>query len=260
MIRPNVPSVAPPPKGETRYKLTISYDGTTFHGFAKNRGVETVEGLLNQALQKILGKTPTLTCAGRTDAGVHAANQMAHIDLEKLWDEHTVKKALNFYLSKNPISVLEVKIVERDFHARFSAVKRHYIYKIYYREASLTFERNQYWCIHYPLDEGKMKFAAKFLIGKHDFTTFRSSNCQASSPVRTLKKIKITKKNEKISFILNSQSFLKNQVRSIIGCLKYVSENKWEIKDLEKVLKSKNRKYCAPPAPACGLYLQKIIY
>ncbi len=247
-----------------RFLLKLEYDGTLFHGWQVQENTETVQGVLLEAIKKFDWSCKDVVGAGRTDAGVHATNQIAHIDLEKLWEERTVQKAINFYLSKKPISVLEVKLVKKDFHARFSAVKRHYIYKIYYREASLTFERNQYWNIRYPLNEKKMKAAARFLIGKHDFTTFRSSSCQAKSPVKTIDTILIEKYISDhgliYEFQFSARSFLHNQIRSIVGSLEKVGKGSWSPERIFQALQSKNRSECGTVAPPQGLYLSGVEY
>ena len=247
-----------------RFLLKLEYDGTFFHGWQVQENIETVQGVLLEAIRNFDSSCQEVVGAGRTDAGVHATNQIAHIDLAKLWDEHTVQKALNFYLSKRPISVLEAKLVDKDFHARFSAIKRHYIYKIYYREASLTFERNQYWNIRYPLNEEKMKVAARFLIGKHDFTTFRSSSCQSKSPIKTIDTILIKKYKSDHGFIyelrFSARSFLHNQIRSIVGSLEKVGKGSWLPDRIYQALKAKNRSQCGTVAPPQGLYLSGIEY
>ena len=244
-----------------RYQIIIEYDGTNFVGWQAQINGKSIQKEIEKILSKILREEIKIHGSGRTDAGVHAKNQSAHFDYENnILNKYKLISSLNFFLNKKNISIKRINKKNLKFHARFSAKEREYEYIILNRNSSPVLDKNKVWHLRSKLDINLLKKASKKLVGRHNFNAFRSSNCQASSPIRTLKKIKITKKNEKISFVLNSQSFLKNQVRSIIGCLKYVSENKWDIKDLEKVLKSKNRKYCAPPAPACGLYLEKIIY
>ncbi len=247
-----------------RFLLKLEYDGTCFHGWQIQDNIETVQGVLLEAIRNLEPSCQEVVGAGRTDAGVHATNQIAHIDLEKLWEEYTVQKALNFYLAKKPISVLEVKLVDMNFHARFSAIKRHYIYKIYYRGASLTFERNLYWNIHYPLNEEEMKVAASYLVGKHDFTTFRSSSCQAKSPVKTIDAISIKKNKSDQGFIyefqFSARSFLHNQIRSIVGSLEKVGKGSWLPERIAQALKAKDRSNCGTVAPPQGLYLSGIEY
>jgi|TARA_B100000929_G_scaffold279212_1_gene256076 tRNA pseudouridine38-40 synthase len=244
-----------------RYQIIIEYDGTNFIGWQSQTNGKSIQKEIEKILSKILKEEIRIYGSGRTDAGVHAKNQSAHFDYENnIFNKYKFISSLNYFLNKKDISIKKIIKKNLKFHARFSAKEREYEYVILNRNALPVLDKNKVWHLRSKLDINLLKKASKKLVGTHNFNAFRSSNCQASSPVRTLKKIKITKKNEKILFALNSQSFLKNQVRSIIGCLKYIGEKKWKIKDLEKVLKSKNRKFCAPPAPAQGLYLSKIIY
>ena len=244
-----------------RYQIIIEYDGTNYVGWQSQINGKSIQSEIEKILSKILKEKVRIYGSGRTDAGVHSSNQSAHFDIKNnILNKYKFISSVNYFLNKKNISIKKIIKKKSEFHARFSAKEREYKYIILNRISPPVIDKNKVWHIRSKLDINLLKKAAKKLTGTYNFNAFRSSNCQASSPVRTLKKIKIIKKNEKIFFVLNSQSFLKNQVRSIIGCLKYVGENKWEIKDLEKVLKSKNRKYCAPPAPASGLYLKKIIY
>ena len=247
-----------------RYALTIEYDGSPFHGWQVQNNLSTVQGVIFKAIKKLDMNCENFVGAGRTDAGVHAIGQVAHVDLGTYRDCKTVEKAINYYLNKNPISILGAKKVSKDFHARHSAIKRYYTYKIFYRATDLTFERNQFWHVRRPLDISKMALAAGYLIGKHDFTAFRSSICQASSPIKTIDSIDI--QSEKIrdgiiyEFSLSARSFLHNQVRSIVGCLEKVGCGKWEPQKVQEVLLSKERRKCAALAPPGGLYLSEIKY
>ena len=244
-----------------RYQIIIEYDGTNYVGWQSQLNGKSIQNEIEKILSKILKENVRIHGSGRTDAGVHASNQSAHFDIKNnILNKYKFISSVNYFLNKKNISIKKIIKKNSKFHARFSAKEREYKYIILNRDSPPILDKYKVWHIRSKLDLKVLKKASKKLIGKHNFNAFRSANCQANTPIRTLKKIKITKKNEKIIFVLRSQSFLKNQVRSIIGCLKYVGENKWKIKDLEKVLKSKNRKYCAPPAPACGLYLEKIIY
>ena len=244
-----------------RYQIIIEYDGTNYVGWQSQINGKSIQNEIEKILLKILKEKVRIYGSGRTDAGVHSSNQSAHFDIKNnILNKYKFISSLNYFLNKKNISIKKIVKKNSKFHARFSAKEREYKYIILNRNSPPILDKYKVWHIRSKLDLKVLKKASKKLIGKHNFNAFRSANCQANTPIRTLKKIKITKKNEKIMFVLRSQSFLKNQVRSIIGCLKYVGENKWRIKDLEKVLKSKNRKYCAPPAPACGLYLEKIIY
>jgi len=244
-----------------RYQIIIEYDGTNFVGWQSQINGKSIQKEIEKILSRILKEKIKVYGSGRTDSGVHAKNQSAHFDINNnILNKYKFISSVNYFLNKKNISIKKLTKRNIKFHARFSAKEREYKYIILNRISPPVIDKNKVWHIRSKLDLNLLKKAAKKLTGKFNFNAFRSSNCQASSPVRTLKKIKITKKNEKIFFVLNSQSFLKNQVRSIIGCLKYVGEKKWTIKDLEKVLKSKNRKNCAPPAPAQGLYLSKVVY
>ena len=244
-----------------RYQIIIEYDGTSYVGWQSQINGNAIQKEIEKILSKILKEKVKIYGSGRTDAGVHATNQSAHFDIKNnISNKYTFISSVNYFLNKKKISIKKIIKKNSKFHARFSAKEREYKYIILNRNSPPVLDKNKVWHIRSKLDLKLLKKASKKLIGTHNFNAFRSSKCQANTSVRTLKKIKITKKSEKILFVLSSQSFLKNQVRSIIGCLKYVGENKWKIKDLEKVLKSKNRRYCAPPAPASGLYLSKVIY
>ena len=247
-----------------RYALTIEYDGSPFHGWQVQNELSTVQGVIFNAVKKLDINCKNFVGAGRTDAGVHAIGQVAHVDLGTKRSCETVEKAINYYLNKYPISILAAREVSGDFHARFSALKRHYTYKIFSRTTDLTFERSQFWHVRHPLDISNMELAATYLIGKHDFTTFRSSICQASSAIKTIDKIRI--QSEKLrdgtiyAFDLSARSFLHNQVRSIVGCLEKVGCGKWAPQKVQEILLSKDRSKCAALAPPGGLYLTKIEY
>ena len=244
-----------------RYQIIIEYDGTNHSGWQSQKNAKSIQKEIEKTFSKILKKKIKINGSGRTDAGVHSKNQSAHFDyINIILDKHKLISSVNYFLNKKNISIK--KIVKRNmhFHARYSAKEREYEYIILNRDAPPVIDKNKVWFLRSRLDVKLLKKASRKLIGTHNFNAFRSANCQAKSPIRTLKTIKIIKKNEKIIFTLRSRSFLRNQVRSIVGCLKYVGEKKWTIKDLEKIIKSKNRNDCAPPAPAKGLYLSRIIY
>ena len=244
-----------------RYQIIVEYEGTNHSGWQSQKNAKSIQKDIEKTLSKILKMKINISGSGRTDAGVHSKNQSAHFDYKKLIsNKYKLITSVNYFLNKKNISIKKIIRKNMTFHARYSAKEREYEYIILNRDAPPILDKNKVWHLRSSLDIKLLKKAAKKLIGTHNFNAFRSANCQAKSPVRTLKVIKISKKKEKIIFILRSKSFLKNQVRSIIGCLKYVGEKKWTIKDLEKVLKSKKRNNCAPPAPAQGLYLSKIIY
>ena len=247
-----------------RYAIKIEYVGTSFHGWQIQPNQETVQGYVNFALQKLDPLAEGVVGAGRTDAGVHATGQVAHLDLAKAWDPDRLQQALNFHLKNKLIAIIACAQTSSNFHARFSATKRHYVYKILNRHPRLTLDRNMYWHVSQILDLKKMNEGAAYLIGKHDFTTFRSSLCQSKSPVKSIDKIKIfSKKSElgsAIHFEFEARSFLHNQIRSIIGTLAKVGSNKWHPKKVKHALIAKDRSKCGPVAPAEGLYLTKVKY
>jgi len=198
--------------------------------------------------------------AGRTDAGVHARAQVAHVDLNKDWDTDTIRDALNAHLRPHPIAVLSAERVPDDFNARTSAVKRHYLYRIINRRSDLTLESGHAWRVSRPLDVAGMHAAAQRLVGKHDFTTFRSTECQAKSPVKTLDVLNVERNGEEVNITAVARSFLHNQVRSMVGSLVVVGEGKWTAKDLGKALDARDRAACGPVAPPDGLYLMGVDY
>ena len=247
-----------------RYALKIEYEGTQFHGWQTQPGLETVQGAINLAVKNLDPFSKGVIGAGRTDAGVHATGQVAHIDFKKNWEPYRLQQALNFYLKPKLISILASAKVESGFHARFSAVKRHYLFKILNRTPPLTLDKNRYWHVNHKLDLKKMKKGASYLIGKHDFTTFRSTLCQAKSPVKSIDKIEILKATSStgssIQIKFTARSYLHNQIRSIVGTLGKVGSNSWDPQRVQLALLSKNRAECGPVAPAAGLYLFKIDY
>ncbi|VAW12446.1 tRNA pseudouridine(38-40) synthase [hydrothermal vent metagenome] len=243
-----------------RYKLTIEFDGTPFAGWQVQAGQLTVQSRLGAAIMAFSGQTVTIHGAGRTDTGVHALGQVAHIDLDRDWPAETVRQALNFHLKPDPIAILAAKRVDDDFNARFSATMRYYRYRIVNRRAPLTFDRNRAWHVTADLDAGKMDSAARTLLGRHDFTTFRSIHCQAKSPVKTLEAISVTRNGEDIDIRLSARSFMHRQVRSIAGSLKCVGEGRWPVSAMAEILAARDRSACGPVAPASGLYLTQVDY
>ena len=244
-----------------RYQVLIEYVGTNFIGWQIQKRGKSVQGLLQNTISKILKENIKLLGSGRTDTGVHALGQSAHFDTEKkIVNINNFIHSLNFFLNKKLVSIIDIKKRNLKFHSRYSAKERIYEYVILNRMATPSIDKNMVWHIRKKLDIEIMKKAAKELSGTHDFSTFRSSNCYSKSPIRTLKKIIIKKNNEKFKIQFKSKSFLRNQVRSMVGCLVYVGQRKWNLKKFEKVFKSKKRKFCAPPAPAHGLYLLKVNY
>ena len=244
-----------------RYQICIEYVGTNFIGWQIQKKGNSVQKFVQSVISKIVKKEVSLVGSGRTDAGVHARGQSAHFECEKkIINSDKFIKSLNFFLNKKQISITTLKKRNSNFNARYSAKERIYEYVIINRLAPPSIERNRAWHIRKKLDLKMIKKGAKKLSGTYDFSTFRASNCYSKSPIRTLKKIKVKRLNEKITIQFKSKSFLRNQVRSMVGCLKYLGEKKWSLKKFESVFKSKKRKLCAPPAPAHGLYLFKVNY
>jgi tRNA pseudouridine38-40 synthase len=243
-----------------RYKLTLEYDGTPFVGWQVQENGPSVQGRLIEAVQAFSGEDVIARGAGRTDAGVHAFGQVAHFDLAKDWEPDKVRDALNSQLRPDPISVLACQRAADDFDARFSAKARHYLYRIIDRRAPLALERDRAWGVFRLLDAEAMHEAAQALVGNHDFSTFRSAECQAKSPVKTLDRLDVSRHGEVIRVEAAARSFLHNQVRSMVGSLKLVGEGRWAARDLAHALEARDRNACGPVAPACGLYLVKVDY
>ena len=244
-----------------RYQILIEYVGTDFRGWQVQKKGKTIQGLIQQKISKILKEKVILFGSGRTDTGVHAIEQSAHFDSSnKIKDINKFLKSLNHFLNVEKISILQVKKKNKHFHARFSAKTRIYKYIILNRQSRSVLEKNRSWHITKKLDLSIMKKGGKKLIGTKDFSTFRASSCRAKSPIKTMKLVKIRSFKNKIEIEFRSQSFLQQQVRSMVGCLKYLGEKKWSLKKFESVIKLKKRTLCAPPAPPEGLYLSKIIY
>ncbi len=241
--------------------MRIEYDGTNFVGWQSQKNGDTVQDNIEKVLKKILKEKIRISGAGRTDKGVHAFSQFANFYFNKeINNKKSFLNSLNFFLKKKMISILDIKKKSKKFHARHSAKLRVYEYVIINREGSLSINHNKAWHVKKKIDLKLMKKGAKILEGTHDFSTFRAATCSAKSPIKKMKHIKVSKINDTIKIRFSSKSFLQNQVRSMIGCLKYLATNKWSIKDFRKVFKSKKRSKCAPPAPACGLYLFNINY
>ena len=243
-----------------RYKLTIEYDGALFAGWQIQADQATVQGVLMAAVEALTGEKAPVQGAGRTDAGVHARAQVAHVDLARDWDTDTVRDALNAHLRPHAVAVLVAEKAAADFNARTSALKRHYLYRILNRRADLTLDRGRAWRVPRPLDTQAMHAAAQALVGKHDFTTFRSTECQAKSPVKTLDQLDVVRDGEEVTVLASASSFLHNQVRSMVGSLVMVGEGKWSADDLGKALAARNRIACGQVAPPDGLYLMKVDY
>jgi tRNA pseudouridine38-40 synthase len=245
-----------------RYRLDIEYDGSPYAGWQRQNGQHSVQAALEQAVAAFCGEEVSLRGAGRTDAGVHALGQVAHLDLARDWPADTVRDAVNAHLTSagETVSVLAAAVVAADFDARFSALRRHYLYRIVNRRAPLALARRQAWWVPKPLDAEAMREAARVLVGKHDFTTFRSVQCQAKSPVKTLDRLDVTRAGEAIEFRATARSFLHNQVRSMVGTLKRVGEGGWDAADVRRALDACDRSACGPVAPPDGLYLVKVDY
>jgi tRNA pseudouridine38-40 synthase len=243
-----------------RYKLIIEYDGEPFTGWQSQAGGTSVQDVLERAVATINGAPSMVYGAGRTDAGVHALGQVAHVDLVKAWDPFKLRNALNGNLRPHPVSVLEVGEVADDFHARFSANRRFYHYRILNRRSPPALDRGKVWWLPVDLDADAMHQAAQHLVGKHDFTTFRAAQCQASSPVKTLDRLDVARYGELIEIRADARSFLHNQVRSMVGSLRQVGEGKWRAQDLKWALEAADRSACGPVAPSEGLYLLKVGY
>jgi len=243
-----------------RYKLILEYDGTPFVGWQMQENGPSVQGALVRAIETFSGEVVVPRGAGRTDAGVHALGQTAHMDLVKDWQPDKIRDALNAQLRPDPISVLACERAREDFDARFSAVARHYLYRIIDRRAPLALERMRAWGVFRPLDAEAMHQAAQALIGNHDFTTFRSTECQAKSPTKTLDRLDISRHGEIIRVETSARSFLHNQVRSMVGSLKLVGEGRWRADELRAALEARDRSACGAVAPPQGLYLGKVDY
>ncbi len=267
-----------------RYKLTLEYDGTDILGWQRQLDGPSAQEYVETALacftgvQKVFtdengtqhnpflqyGKEPQICvqCAGRTDAGVHALMQVAHFDTDKPMDTFRLREGLNAHLRNNniPVVVLNAEAVSEEFNARFSATGRGYIYRILNRRAAPVIEKNRVWWVPYPLDIDKMKDAADKLLGNHDFSSFRAAACQAKSPIKTLDKLDIIKEGDEIRFIVEARSFLHHQVRNMVGTLKMVGSGQLQPEDIPSILAAKNRAAAGPTAPACGLFLAKVVY
>jgi tRNA pseudouridine38-40 synthase len=243
-----------------RYKLIIEYDGTPFSGWQIQADRSTVQGALTAAVAALTGEETLVQGAGRTDAGVHARAQAAHVDLARAWETDTIRDALNAHLRPHPVAVLSAERVGDDFNARTSAIKRHYRYVIVNRRPDITLERGQAWRIPRPLDVPAMHAAAQRLVGKHDFTTFRSTECQAKSPVKTLDQLDVVREDDRVHVVASARSFLHNQVRSLVGSLVMVGDGKWSADDLASALAARDRAACGQVAPPDGLYLMHVDY
>lgn len=243
-----------------RYKLTIAYNGANYCGWQRQPDLLSVQEALEDGFKAFCGEDITVHAAGRTDAGVHASGQVAHVDLSKDWRTDVVRDAVNQYLINERIAILSAEKVTDEFHARFCATGRSYVYKLLNRRSPPVFERGLVWHLKRKLDAPAMDKAAKRLLGTHDFTTFRDLDCQAESPVRTLDRFDVRRDGEMVTFHLEARSFLHRQVRSLVGSLEQVGSGRWTEDDLVRALEARDRRACGPVAPPDGLYLDRVDY
>jgi tRNA pseudouridine38-40 synthase len=243
-----------------RFKLTIEYDGSPYVGWQRQDNGPSVQQTIEKAVTAFCGETPRVFGAGRTDTGVHALGQVGHVDLQREAEASTVRDALNFHLKASPIVILAAEAVSDEFDARFSATGRSYVYRIINRYIPLTFEAGLAWHVRPDLDTEAMHRAAQQFVGRHDFTTFRASACQAKSPVKTLDRISVQRDGMNITVNVGARSFLHNQVRAMVGSLKMVGAGKWPEERIAEALAAADRKACGATAPACGLYLEAVVY
>ncbi|NIZ00971.1 tRNA pseudouridine(38-40) synthase TruA [Thalassospira lucentensis] len=246
-----------------RYKCTVEYDGRPYHGWQYQDEVISVQQVFEAAIEKFVGEFVRVYVSGRTDAGVHALGQVVHFDLAKYYPAEAVMNAINHYLKPAPVAVKQCEEVSEDFHARFSSKKRYYMYRIINRRAPLTFESGLAWGVYKPLDIDAMNEAAQHLIGTFDFTSFRASECQANSPIKTLEKLEVTRSIEnplEIRIHTESRSFLHHQVRNMVGTLVLVGKGNWKPIRVKKALEARNRAAGGPTSPADGLYFVKVDY
>lgn len=243
-----------------RYKITIEYDGTPYVGWQIQDNGLSVQEVLSTALKNLTGEEFVPKGSGRTDAGVHALGQVAHIDLSKEWNLSKIRDGLNYHLRPAPIAVTKAEVVDDEFDARFSAIRRHYRYVIVNRRARLTIDRAYAWQVPRPLDHELMNEAAQSFVGHHDFTTFRSTHCQAKSPLKTIDTVSVLREGEKVIVECSARSFMHNQVRSMVGSLAEVGMGKWPVSGIQSAIDAKDRAACGPVAPAHGLYFFKVEY
>jgi len=244
----------------TRFKFTLEYDGSDFVGWQRQDNGMSVQQALEEAVFKTGAETVTAHAAGRTDAGVHATGQVVHVDIEKEFTPDKIQAALNFHLKPWPVAIIQSEVAPSDFHARFSATGRAYLYRIVNRRPPLALDEGRAWLVNAPLDAAAMHGAAQVLVGKHDFSTFRASLCQAQSPVKTLTRLDVSRASEEIFIMAEARSFLHHQVRNMVGTLRLVGENKWTTADVRKALEARDRTKGGPTAPPHGLYLTSVRY
>lgn len=243
-----------------RYKLVIEYDGTPFSGWQRQPNGRSVQQSIEEAIERFAGEAVRIQCAGRTDAGVHATHQVAHVDLGKEWRTDTVRDATNAHLRPEPVAILSVELVGPGFNARTSAKGRRYLYRILNRRSRPAVDLDRVWHVPWALDAGLMQEAAQVLVGRHDFTTFRAAECQANSPVRTLERLDVERLGDEICVTAAARSFLHHQVRSMVGTLMLAGAGRWSVAEVRDALEARDRTRSGPTAPAAGLYLVGVEY
>lgn len=243
-----------------RYKITIEYDGTGYVGWQRQSDLRSIQGAVEEALFKLSGQVVSVHASGRTDAGVHARGQVIHVDLLKTYEPFEIRNALNFYLARHTITIIEVEDVDTSFHARFSSLERRYLYRILNRPQPSALERYRAWHVHKPLEAELMHNAAQCLLGYHDFSTFRSSSCQSLSPFKTLDQLDVVRHGEYIEVFARSRSFLHHQVRNMVGSLKFVGEGKWGLDEFRQAFEARDRRTGGITAPSQGLYFLGVTY
>lgn len=243
-----------------RWKLILEYDGGSFYGWQSQKDAVSVQGTVEEAIKSFSGEDVRLHVAGRTDAGVHALGQVAHADIEKTTDAETVRDAINYYMRGKSVVVLNAEAVAADFHARFSATSRAYMYRVINRRIPLTIEKNHAVHMHRSLQLAPMQDAAKLLIGHHDFSTFRAQNCQSKSPMKTMDEARIEQQGDEFRFYFSAKSFLYHQVRNMVGTLFLIGTGQWQLEDFKKAFEARDRKAAGPTAPPQGLYFLRATY
>ncbi|MGL4729454.1 MAG: tRNA pseudouridine(38-40) synthase TruA [Bosea sp. (in: a-proteobacteria)] len=243
-----------------RYRLTVEYDGGPYCGWQRQENAPSVQQALEEALAKFLGEAPRLTCAGRTDTGVHALGQVVHFDAERAWRTDVLRDATNAHLRPHPVSVLKAEEVASDFDARRTAIRRHYLYRILDRRSPSALDGARVWHLPFTLDEARMAEAAKSFLGQHDFTTFRAAECQASGPVRTIERVSVRRMGAEIRIEVSARSFLHHQVRSMVGSLMPIGRGFLDVNEIARLLNVRDRSQCGALAPPHGLYLVKVDY
>ncbi|MEA1013565.1 tRNA pseudouridine(38-40) synthase TruA [Sphingosinicella sp. LY1275] len=244
----------------TRFRLTVEFDGRPFMGWQRQAHGPSVQQAIEEAVERMTGEQAVLHAAGRTDAGVHALAMTAHVDMAKEVTPFRLSEGLNALLAPQPVAILDAQVAADDFHARFSCIGRRYVYRIVNRRAPLTFEAGRAWRVAAPLDAAAMHEAAQLLVGRHDFTTFRSAHCQSESPLKTLDRLDVVREGDRIDFHVAARSFLHHQVRSMVGCLQLVGRGKWSARDLKEALEARDRAALGLNAPPDGLYFAAALY